>query len=291
MTHAAVREHERGPERRRIQISGEELHLDRLANHVGIVNAAPEMGPIGHVTVLTMLAGRRLWALRPLDVGVLDRLAVRRDRVKELVAHRAEAALQKLRPLFEPPVRKRLGKRRQPRPARRPVTTVEPHMTGRAEHTLASQAGIERGLGVSLRRDRLLLSERRVAALASPQLARRSQLALDELSREARAERRGVQTGAPLGELLGVASPTDGGIERSLGRARLLRWLPLRGHRKLPVGAQKRPENALELAGGRGLGRRDRERAPLGLRRARPEQKPTREKRTRTVPSPLGLES
>ena len=148
VAHVAVREHERGLERLTRKIQRGQLARHTASHHVGSVDAPPEVRAVGHVAVLTVptLSGGR--ALLPLEVGVLDRLAVGAVVIEELVALGTEAALQILVALLEAAVGNRLGQRGEVLSSRRTVAAMCAHVTARAHDALRPQLGGEVGVGL-----------------------------------------------------------------------------------------------------------------------------------------------
>src|SRR5205823_5701199 len=86
------------------------------ADHVGVVDATPEMPAIGHVTALTLESPARRRTPAPLLVRILERLARQGQTVgRELMAARTELRAQESRG----PRQSIVGKARAGRPAGR----------------------------------------------------------------------------------------------------------------------------------------------------------------------------
>src|SRR2546427_96516 len=227
------------------------------AHHVGIVDAAPQMLPLRHVTVLALDALTGEPARLPFVVGVLEQLAVQREPVgRELVTAAAELGLEEGGRASDPVVRQRLpwdaARERAVTPGRAEAL-VAPHVAAGARHALGAERAVVRGVGlqlVALSDQRRLLGERRVTRETAERRPRIALEHLHELTLEARARRRGMRALAPVGELRGVTSPARLGVERGLQRREARGRRALRRQRRTPVS----PEKVLDRIGADGGG-------------------------------------
>jgi hypothetical protein len=138
------------------------------------------------VAVLAVPTAGGLGTLLPLAERVLERLAIHPGVVEELMTLGAEAALEVLRAYLEAPVGHRIGLRARIHAPGRTEGLAFPHVAPSTDQALRAKLHVEIGIGSERGIEGLLLSERRVTALAIPLLERVREAALDQLSREAR---------------------------------------------------------------------------------------------------------
>src|SRR5690606_33183167 len=167
---------------------------DGLTERVAIVHALPRVLAVRHVAVLALDAARHVRTFEPLLVRVEQRLAVDRRARRQLVAADAEVAALVAREHGEwiagrGQERRRAARWTAPHPAA--------HVAAGAAHALGAERGIERA------RVRLLLGERRVAAVARRVAVRR---VIELARRQAPRARVRVDRAAPLALLPGVAA-------------------------------------------------------------------------------------
>ncbi len=215
-------------------------------HHVGVVDPAPAVTPIGHVAVLALHARAGEPARLPLVVGALEQLAVQREPVGgELVAAAAELGLEEGGCARDAVVRQRLARdaaRERTVAPGRAEALVAPHVTAGARHALAGERVVEMLVGphlVPVGDERRLLGERGVTRETRERRLRVALAHLHELARDAGAARGGVHAVAPVGELRGMTGPARLGVERGFQRREPRGRRALRRQRLAPVAPQK----------------------------------------------------
>ena len=240
------------------------LRRDRepAAYHLRIVDAAPQMPPVGHVTVLAVHALAGEPAGPPFLVGVLHELAVDgQARRFELVTATAELRALEGRGARDPAVRERGPRRRALERAVTPGRAeplVAAHVTAGADDAACLQIRLEVGVGhprALHAGERALLREWGVTRLAAERLRGIVPEQLHQLPGHAGAHGRRVQAGAPVGELDCVTGPA--GLRRQGAlQQRIAGWRrPLKRQRHPPVPRHE----LLDGIAGAGPGRSERD--------------------------------
>ncbi len=221
---------------------------DAAAHHRRIVDSAPEMAPLWHVACLAGDALGGIAAAAPLDIGVLQLLAVqRRNAARELVAGCAEPGTLEGGRCGPAAVWLRVGPPAAcSRPRRRAEVPVAAHMARRATQTVAPRhaahavAPWQRPPPLQCAGERaLLLGQRRMAAqtiLVAGMIGGGEGLHLPE---QPWPEGMSVARCRPVAVLRDMAGAARSRIERGLERGVGGRRRPLRGQRPRPVVAKK----------------------------------------------------